>query len=236
MKTAALEPAGASANLARGQDDANISPVIAKEGRDAQAGADLQARIGPNAIWRLAEAVRDMEGREAADRLFGEAGLPWTLDNLPADMVDERTVFDLHRALARTREREHAIALAADAGRRTAHYLLENRIPRWTHPVLRTLPAQIALPILAKAMAAHAWTFAGSARFTYDARIPGWLHLDGGMFAFADAPRPCLTTDYAVTVETLFAALIRTPLQVTVTPPGADAASRRACRLVITRR
>jgi divinyl protochlorophyllide a 8-vinyl-reductase len=58
-----------------------------------------------------------------------------------------------------------ARAVLREAGQRTAEYLLANRIPRPAQWLLRVLPASIGMRLLSRAMAQHAWTFAGSGHF-----------------------------------------------------------------------
>ncbi|MBE0454604.1 MAG: bacteriochlorophyll 4-vinyl reductase [Roseovarius sp.] len=55
-----------------------------------------------------------------------------------------------------------ARAVARDAGARTGDYIMRHRIPVPAQLVLRALPARLAAPLLLRAMATHAWTFAGS--------------------------------------------------------------------------
>ena len=79
-------------------------------------------------------------------------------------MIDEAPVARLHQAL-RTRVPDLAPSLSRQAGTMTGDYILANRIPGLAQRVLRGLPASLGARILAKAIARHAWTFAGSGRF-----------------------------------------------------------------------
>jgi divinyl protochlorophyllide a 8-vinyl-reductase len=54
---------------------------------------------------------------------------------------------------------------------RTADYILAHRIPMPVQAVLKRLPAWAAGPVLTRAIAKNAWTFAGSGRF---AVVRGW--------------------------------------------------------------
>ena len=58
-----------------------------------------------------------------------------------------------------------ALAVLTEAGSRTGDYLLANRIPVWARAILKALPAAVSSRLLARAIAAHAWTFVGSGRF-----------------------------------------------------------------------
>ncbi len=127
------------------------------------------ARIGPNAITRVAEALRSQRGEAATQQLFAVAGLSHHLDRPPERMVAEADVIALHAAL---RQLPGWRLIARDAGQRTAGYLLAHRIPRPVRLLLRLLPARLAAQLLAGAIARHAWTFAGSGRFAVHAGTP----------------------------------------------------------------
>ena len=98
------------------------------------------------------------------------------------------------------------------AGLRTADYLLANRIPRQAQRVLKLLPRRLAAFVLLKAIGSHAWTFAGSGRFSW--RFP-WRRRRVLTLTFADcalcradhAAGPCCQY-YAATFERLFRVLI----------------------------
>lgn len=136
-----------------------------------QRRAETHGCIGPNAATRLAEALAETEGSEAAHTVFAAAGLAAWLDHPPEAMIredDAARLFDLTRARYAP---ERADAVLADAGRRTGRYILANRIPPLARGVLRLLPATLALPLLLKAVSAHAWTFAGSGRVGVEGRV-----------------------------------------------------------------
>jgi divinyl protochlorophyllide a 8-vinyl-reductase len=138
-------------------------------------------RIGPNAITRLAEALTAHGGTGLTASVFARAGLARYLDTPPEEMVDEAEVARLHAALAARVQHRDGVAIARDAGRRTADYLLARRIPRLAQVVLSQLPPRLAAKILVRAVARHAWTFAGSGQFSH-APDPGnervmWLNI-----------------------------------------------------------
>jgi divinyl protochlorophyllide a 8-vinyl-reductase len=130
------------------------------------------ARIGPNAVIQLGETL----AAHGEDRLAGEiylaAGCPDWLARPPQAMVEEDAVVRLHRALWRLAAREQAAAYAREAGMRTGDYILANRIPAPARMLLRLMPAPIAARLLVEAISAHAWTFAGSGRFSAQAGTP----------------------------------------------------------------
>ena len=99
------------------------------------------ARIGPNAITRVAEALRSQRGEAATQQLFAEAGLSHHLDRPPERMVAEADVIALHAAL---RQLPGWRLVARDAGQRTAGYLLAHRIPPPVRLLLRLLPARLS--------------------------------------------------------------------------------------------
>jgi divinyl protochlorophyllide a 8-vinyl-reductase len=139
----------------------------------ATAGAPARtARIGPNAITRVDEALRQFGGGALARAVFDRAGLEHHLRCPPAQMVDEQDVIRLHHALRALLDPAAVARVARDAGERTAVYLLAHRIPRPVQAVLRRLPAPLAARVLLRAIGAHAWTFAGSGRF--EVRAGGW--------------------------------------------------------------
>lgn len=196
-----------------------------------EAAARPVARIGPNAITRLAEALTAHGGTGLAASVFARAGLARYLDTPPQAMVDEAEVARLHAALATRMEHADAVAIARDAGRRTADYLLARRIPQPAQIVLSQLPPRLAAWILVRAVARHAWTFVGSGQFNH-ALDPGnprvmWLNI-------ANSPlcRPGEETaacDYfSATFEGVFGAMLGH--NVAVTEAECTARGGPACR------
>ncbi len=124
-------------------------------------------------------------------------------------MVDEREVARLYAALWRLLPSERAHAVAYDAGRRTADYLLAHRIPASARAALPWLPGHLAAQLLVRAIARNAWTFAGSGRFHARATRDG-VDITIGSCPLALAIRtnhPACGT-YAATFERLFQALV----------------------------
>lgn len=136
-------------------------------------------RVGPNAIIRVAEALREAHGEPAALAVFRRAGLERYLDAFPDSLVDEHEVSALQGALHTTLPPAQAHAVARDAGRRTADYLLAHRIPPPVQRLLKALPARAAAPVLLRAIRAHAWTFTGSGMLTTRAGPPVQLAIAG---------------------------------------------------------
>ncbi|MBP0463348.1 bacteriochlorophyll 4-vinyl reductase [Roseomonas sp. PWR1] len=170
--------------------------------------SQASARIGPNAVTRLAEALEAVRGAGGARAVFGRAGLAHRLAAPPERMVEEAEVVALHAALRETLPAEEAEAIARDAGRRTADYLLAHRIPRPMRLVLPHLPARAAAWILLKAIGRHAWTFAGSGRFAVLPGQPVRFSIAGSPLARGAAATHAACGYYAATFEGLFRALV----------------------------
>ena len=192
-------------------------------------------RIGPNAITRLAEAMPRMVGASVTREVFVRAGLVHHLLAPPQHMVDETEVRRLHGALRATVGEATAQGLAREAGTLTARYLLAHRIPRPVQTLLRILPAGLAARVLLRAIARHAWTFAGSGHFS---------HTVGGVAARAVSLRIrhnplCLDlhtehpacTYYAATFEHLFVQLVHRNSR--VTEVACEACGAGACEFEV---
>lgn len=176
------------------------------------APASTAGRIGPNAITRLAEAMPRRVGASATREVFVRAGLVHHLLDPPQHMVDETEVRRLHGALRDTLGETAALQLAREAGTLTARYLLAHRIPRPVQALLRTLPAALAARLLLRAIARHAWTFAGSGRFSH-AVAPARqrravLRIQGNPLCRDLRSDHPACTFYAATFEHLFARLV----------------------------
>lgn len=124
------------------------------------------ARIGPNAITRVAQALQDLLGAAAAQRVFERAQLAHYLAVPPSSMVNEAEVQRLHQALRAECDAAMVRRVARLAGERTGDYLLAHRIPRAAQVVLGALPSRLAARVLLMAIGRHAWTFAGGGIFT----------------------------------------------------------------------
>lgn len=118
--------------------------------------------IGPNAILQLLPVIEQLGGSERVDRILAAANIPGIPDG--SRMIPEADAARLHRQV-RLEEPDQASGLAAEAGRRTADYILAHRIPKPVQTLLRALPASLAARLLSRSIARHAWTFAGSGQF-----------------------------------------------------------------------
>jgi divinyl protochlorophyllide a 8-vinyl-reductase len=159
-------------------------------------------RIGPNAVLQTLVALEELEGPRIADRVRAAAGLP---TDWPEGLIPEAWFLETIRA---TRAQLRAAAVEAilhEAGDRTAAYVAAHRIPRPVRAVLGWLPARLALPLLLKAFAKHAWTFAGRGSFAVEGPYPGVIRLE-------DCPtcRDPFATDHSgAYYEAAFAGLLR---------------------------
>ena len=120
------------------------------------------ALIGPNAILQLVPVIDRVGGPNLLARILAGAGVAELPDGQA--MIPEGPVARVHRELRRVLP-DQAPSLAREAGRRTADYILANRIPGPAQTVLRHLPPAPAAWALSHAIAKHAWTFVGSGRF-----------------------------------------------------------------------
>jgi divinyl protochlorophyllide a 8-vinyl-reductase len=201
------------------------SPTGAKPGLDPAPSADPEAaRIGPNAITRIAEAL--IAARGSADAVFERAGLAHYLAAPPQTMVDEREVIALQQALRAELDPAAAAAIAHDAGLRTGDYLLAHRVPKGAQRILKLLPPGPAARMLLGAVAKHSWTFSGSGHFSFEAGHPVRVTIAGCPIcrgAHADHP---LCDFYSAAFERLFTTLVSRRTRVRETQcqaMGADA-------------
>jgi divinyl protochlorophyllide a 8-vinyl-reductase len=166
------------------------------------------ARIGPNAVSRLAEALGAEAGGEAVLALFEEAGLAHHLRHAPQHMVAERDVILLHAALRRRLGEAGAARIGAAAGRLTADYLLAHRIPRPLQAVLRVTPPRLAARVLLGAIGRHSWTFSGSGRFHAKPGRPSRVWIAGCPLCRGAATEAPACSYFAATLERLFQELV----------------------------
>lgn len=184
-------------------------------------------RIGPNAITRIAEALRARVGEPGMVRVFVAAGLDAYLPAMPVAMVDEAEVTRLHHALRAAYDADGAAAIARDAGRLTGEYLLAHRIPRPARALLRLLPSALAARVLVRAIERNSWTFCGSARLT--TRVGKTVRFSLAHCAICrDAHADHMLCDYyTATFECLFRALVAR--RAVVTEIECEATGGEAC-------
>lgn len=188
-------------------------------------------RIGPNAVIRLAEALDAIESRSVTVRLFEGAGLGTYVLHPPERMVPESDVTEIHHRLRAELGPARASSVSWIAGLRTADYLLANRIPRPVQRLLKVLPRRLAAFILLKAIGAHAWTFAGTGRFSWSTGRTIILVFENCPLCRGEqSANPCCSY-YAATFERLFRELISADSRVRET--ACIATGHQACRFEV---
>ncbi|MEO1191060.1 MAG: bacteriochlorophyll 4-vinyl reductase [Pseudomonadota bacterium] len=128
-----------------------------------RAAPGAEGLIGPNAVLQLLPVIERLGGQDRVRGMLDRARIAEVPDG--SQMIPEGQAARLH-GLLRVEEPDRAASLAAEAGRRTADYILRHRIPAFAQRILRLLPAPLAARLFSKAIARHAWTFAGSGGFT----------------------------------------------------------------------
>lgn len=165
------------------------------------------ALIGPNALWQLLPVLDRVGGRDLRDCLLAEAGI-FHLPDRDSGLIEETPVARLHQVMRRDLP-DLAPRLAWEAGKRTGDYILVNRIPRGAHGMLRVLPGWLGAPLLARAIAKHSWTFAGSGQFRVIGMHPPVFDLaDNPVVRGERSPLP-LCHWHAAVFERLFSRLLR---------------------------
>lgn len=140
------------------------------------------ARIGPNAIIQTVTALEEERGPQETRRFLQQIGRDDLIEQLPTQMVDELEFISLIGAIRADMGVAAAARILARSGERTAAYLLANRIPAPARVLLPLLPRRLGLSLLLKAIAGHAWTFAGTGRFSYS------VHGKGATLSLGDCP------------------------------------------------
>ncbi len=170
--------------------------------------------IGPNALIQTAAALRALEGEEACRRVFARARLEARLAQPPGAMVPAAEAARLMAGLAGSLPPDRAAAVAAEAGRRTADYLLAHRIPAAARALLPRLPLRLASWLLGRAIVANAWTFAAGAAVR--ARLSrGAAHIE-----IDDAPDPLTEVWRCAVFARLFAVLVAPRARARPAPGG----------------
>lgn len=193
-------------------------------------GSTAIARIGPNAILQLVPVLDQAIGNRARQGLFVEAGV--ALPPPDAGMLPETEVIRLHRSLWFWLP-TLAPEMMRNAGLATADYILANRIPVLAQRAIRLMPAPVAARVLARAIARHAWTFAGSGQFVVEGFGPLTLTIRHNPLAIGTSGHPCCHWHAAV-FERLFSTLVWPAVEVSET--CCCAAGDPLCRFTITRR
>ena len=177
-------------------------------GGGVAAGLPGEAMVGPNAIIQTYEALRWHCGEPVARLIMREAGLSGMPDNMPAGLVGAASVRQLARAMEARVDAAALKPVWEDAGCRTGHYILENRIPRAARALLVVLPASLSARLLLSAVLRNSWTFAGHARVTGQMARAAILDIEDNPL-----PRPGRWWHKAV-FKTLFSQLVTSDIRV----------------------
>ena len=165
-------------------------------------------RIGPNAAIQLIAALQRRGETVALTQLFCATGLEAWLTEPPGEMIAASDAARLHVGLRQVMPEARAAAVLTEAGRLTGDYLLAYRIPKLAQGALKALPARISAKLLLRAIAAHAWTFAGDGRFEADSAGSAEIRIfDNPLCAGLIAQAPSCVWHAAV-LQRLFGALV----------------------------
>jgi divinyl protochlorophyllide a 8-vinyl-reductase len=193
--------------------------------------AATAARVGPNAILQVVEALERGEGKAVRAHILSGAGLAGYAARPPAELVPECEVAALQRAVRAALPGPRADALLRDAGRATGDYLLRHRIPGFARRGLRALPARLSARCLTAVIRRHAWTFAGSGTFRALAGHPLRVEIRGCPLCRAQRSAGPVCHYYAAVFERLFQALVSPRARAIET--ACQAAGDRACTFEI---
>lgn len=163
------------------------------------------ARIGPNAIHQHLPVLDALIGPALRAALLIRAGV----EAPPPDcgMLPEDEVIHLHRAVWLFLP-DHAPAVQRAAGLAVGDYILANRIPGPAQWLIRHLPAPLGARLLARAIARHAWTFAGSGQFRIGAQNPLTFEIKDNPLALGPRQGAPSCHWHAAVFERLFARLV----------------------------
>lgn len=187
-------------------------------------------QIGPNALLQLIPVLEAAGSAALARDLFAAARAE--VPDPALGLVPEAPVARVHHGV-RARFGTGAEALLFEAGLRTADYILAHRIPKPAQTLLRWLPPALGAPILARAIARNAWTFAGSGQFAIaPGRPPRFDLADNPLIRGERSPIPLCHWHRAV-FERLFRTLIDDRLRCRETACCASGAP--ACRFALQR-
>ncbi len=215
----------------RGHADAQrIRPArdVWHDGTPGEPDGGRGGRIGPNAILTMIPVLDARIGEAARIGLMAQCGI-----GIPdgSEMIPEAVAARLHRAV-RDNLGPHAPGIAAQAGRKTAEYVLAHRIPRPARAVLNALPAGLAARVLSRAIAQHAWTFAGSG--TVAVVSPCTFRIRDNPLIREEASDHALCHWHAAVFETLYRRLVHPAARCRETACAAAGAPACVFEIVMT--
>lgn len=196
------------------------SPIASREA--AGMNEATPALIGPHALIHAVAAMRERLGDRETAAILANA----QISAVPTGevMVPEIEALRLHRWLA-LREPVDCFVIAEEAARRTADYVIANRMPALAVRLLRVLPAKVSGPLLMAAIRRHAWTFIGAGRFT---SADAWtFEIDRGPADDPVLPPESLFHWYAMVFERMYRRLVSDRCRC---EPDAPSAREQCCR------
>lgn len=183
--------------------------------------------IGPNAVIQLAAALHELEGRNAAERIFADAGCVALLNDLPTEMIDENVPAALYRSLYDLLPESQADKIASHSGRLTADYVMANRIPGPVKALLKLLPVFLSGPLLLSAIQKNAWTFIGSGSCRFSKAHPYRIEIQNNPLEMPNCRW------HAAVFERLFQTLVAS--DITVSHPACVSHGDSLCLFIIGR-
>lgn len=165
-------------------------------------------KIGPNSIIQTLAALKETYDPIQSYAILACGGAARLAERIPAEMIDEQEFHTLALALVAQLGPAEAGQILRRAGQLTAVYLLKRRIPLAAQLLLRALPARQSMRILLWAVARHAWTFAGSAEFSFSADGPPWVRIDSPVLRARPELAAAVCCFYKGTFEHLIRALV----------------------------
>jgi divinyl protochlorophyllide a 8-vinyl-reductase len=159
-------------------------------------------RVGPNAILQVASVLQDTQGLPGLRLIFERAGLLTYVERPPTAMVEQGEASRLFDALRLQLGHPNSDRILAEAGRRTAQYIIANRIPSAARRLISALPVGLGSRLLLIAIHKHAWTFAGSGKVRKGLRRRLWLSIEANPLATPGCPW------HKAVLQELFAALV----------------------------
>lgn len=190
----------------------------------------LSGKIGPNALTQFVVPLEQIGGPRLCARLLDEAGIAALPDM--SGLIDEAPVARFH-SLIRHELPGKAQTLCQAAGTGTANYILAHRIPKPAQQILKILPGAVSGPLLARAIAKNAWTFAGSGSFRIASYRPVVFCLKDNPLIAGEAAGHPLCAWHSAVFARLFQVLVDPNVRVTET--ACSAAGAPFCRFELHR-
>ncbi len=166
------------------------------------------ARVGPNAILQVAGVLQDTEGLPGLRLIFERAGLLTYVERPPVTMVEQGEARRLFDAVRTQLGNPTSDLILYEAGRRTAQYIIANRIPSAVRRLIWALPVALGSRLLLIAIHKHAWTFAGSGKVSRGLGRRLWLSIECNPLATPRCPW------HKAVLQELFAKLVSTQVRV----------------------